>query len=189
MAEPVPRRDLRIGHAERDAAVEQLKAACADGRLTSEEFAQRLDAAYAARTAADLEPIVRDLPGGSGIRPLRPSGPAVAVFGADSRRGDWIPATRQPALAVFGSVRLDLREARIPLTVQEIRAYAVFGSVEIVVPEGVHVELDVVAVAGERSVKVPQPPHPSAPTIRVTGATAFGSIRVRTRRPRRSRFR
>jgi hypothetical protein len=65
---PLP--DLRIGDVERNAVVERLHAALAEGRLTLEEFDERSAAAYAARTAGDLEPLTSDLP--------TPTGPAAA---------------------------------------------------------------------------------------------------------------
>jgi len=70
---PEPNRDLslRVSDADRDATAELLRDAHADGRLSYEEFTQRLDAAYSARTKGDLVPLTQDLPG-------REAGPAVA---------------------------------------------------------------------------------------------------------------
>lgn len=54
--------DLRIGHAERDATVAGLREHFAEGRLTIEEFHQRLDSVFAAKTAGDLARVTADLP-------------------------------------------------------------------------------------------------------------------------------
>jgi Domain of unknown function (DUF1707) len=54
--------DLRASDAEREAVVEALRTNAAAGRLDAEELEQRLERAYAARTRADLVPIVADLP-------------------------------------------------------------------------------------------------------------------------------
>lgn len=59
MSEPVPQ---RIGDAERDRAAEYLREHMSVGRLTQEEFDERVTAALQARTAADLEPLFTDLP-------------------------------------------------------------------------------------------------------------------------------
>jgi hypothetical protein len=74
---------VRIGDAERDAAVSSLGEHFAAGRLTHEEFDERLDLAWAARTQADLDPLFADLPSA----PNRPvSGPARTVaFGPAPR--------------------------------------------------------------------------------------------------------
>lgn len=53
---------LRISDAERTAAATRLRDACAEGRLTHEELADRLELVLSARTEADLEPLLRDLP-------------------------------------------------------------------------------------------------------------------------------
>lgn len=53
---------LRIGNAERDAVAAELREHYAHGRLTLEEFSNRLDATFAAKTQRDLSQITRDLP-------------------------------------------------------------------------------------------------------------------------------
>ena len=53
---------VRIGTAEREAAASALSEHFAAGRLDQDELEERLDRAYAARTAADLEPLFQDLP-------------------------------------------------------------------------------------------------------------------------------
>ena len=53
---------IRASDAERDATVERLSRAAGDGRLTLEEFSQRMEQATAAKTRADLDRLVADLP-------------------------------------------------------------------------------------------------------------------------------
>jgi TM2 domain-containing membrane protein YozV len=53
---------VRIGNAEREAAVRELGEHYATGRLDATEYEERTTAAYAARTADDLEPLFADLP-------------------------------------------------------------------------------------------------------------------------------
>lgn len=57
---------VRASDADRDAVAGRLRDAHAEGRLTVEEFTERLDAAYAARTHGDLVPLTSDLPSGHG---------------------------------------------------------------------------------------------------------------------------
>jgi len=54
--------EWRVGDAEREAVAEQLREHYATGRLSIDEFRSRLDAAYAAATAADLRRVTADLP-------------------------------------------------------------------------------------------------------------------------------
>lgn len=56
------RHELRIGDAERDAAVSALGEHYAAGRLTTQEYDERADRAWAARTGSDLASLFEDLP-------------------------------------------------------------------------------------------------------------------------------
>lgn len=58
----VMQRNLRASNAEREAVVERLERAVAEGRITMAEFEERVTAAYAALTHGDLELLVVDLP-------------------------------------------------------------------------------------------------------------------------------
>lgn len=53
---------LRIGDAEREQAAADLAEHFAQGRLGNDEYDERLDAIWTARTGADLAPIFEDLP-------------------------------------------------------------------------------------------------------------------------------
>lgn len=92
--------ELRIGDAEREAAVAALGEHYAAGRLTKDEYDDRSDAAYRARTAADLAPLFADLPRTSA---QRPSGPK-----PEQRQHDWRErlghAWRIPVLAVLAVI-------------------------------------------------------------------------------------
>src|SRR5262245_31536772 len=60
--EPTPRDQLRASDADRQAVVERLQAACAEGRLDLAELDERTAGAYAAKTLGDLKPFTVDLP-------------------------------------------------------------------------------------------------------------------------------
>ena len=53
---------LRASDADRDHVAEQLREHCATGRLTMDEFGERLEQCYAAQTYGDLDALVEDLP-------------------------------------------------------------------------------------------------------------------------------
>ncbi|MEU4218007.1 DUF1707 domain-containing protein [Actinoplanes sp. NPDC026623] len=55
--------EMRAGDSERQAVADQLKAALDEGRLDLHEYDERLQRAYAAKTYADLDGLVTDLPG------------------------------------------------------------------------------------------------------------------------------
>ena len=66
---------LRASDADRDATAERLRAAYAEGRLSDPELHDRLGAALAARTVADLAPLVADLPPSGPPTPKQPQAP------------------------------------------------------------------------------------------------------------------
>ncbi len=57
-----PPDNLRVSQADRDAVIEQLRTHTADGRLDLEEFGERVDEVLAAKTRADLDRTLRELP-------------------------------------------------------------------------------------------------------------------------------
>jgi hypothetical protein len=69
-----PGPDLRVGDAERDATAERLRESYAEGRLTLDEFNERLNAALAATTERELSLVTRDLPHATAPHPPLPQG-------------------------------------------------------------------------------------------------------------------
>jgi uncharacterized protein DUF1707 len=185
---------LRASDAERDRAASVLNSALAEGRLTAEEHAERLDQIYAAKTQADLVPVIEDLPA-SGDQPAaavaRPAGRAariIAVFGGAVRRGTWHVPAATTIVTVFGGADLDLRDAVLPGKEILIRAVCVFGGVSITVPPQMRVVDSGVAVFGGRDVPGDDPASggPDAPVLRLEGACVFGGVSV-NRKPGKQR--
>ena len=69
--------ELRIGDADREAAVAALGEHFAQGRLTKEEYDERAEVAWSARTGSQLAPLFGDLPG---------PGPAVSRAAATAQQ-------------------------------------------------------------------------------------------------------
>jgi class 3 adenylate cyclase len=93
-------------------------------------------------------------------------------------------AERTTAFAFWGGVDLDLRGAEISGSIVEITAVAIMGSVEIVVPEGIPVELDGFVLMGGSDNRVRDAtPIPGAPIIRVHAYGMWGGVIVRSKPP------
>jgi hypothetical protein len=60
---PLPYSQMRPGHADRDKVVERLQEAFADGRLSDDEYEERLQRALSAKTFGELSVLTRDIPG------------------------------------------------------------------------------------------------------------------------------
>jgi Domain of unknown function (DUF1707) len=78
--------EIRVGNADREAVAAGLREHYAQGRLTMDEFNQRLDAAFAAATERDLRAVTRDLP--PAAVPAAPREVAVAGAGRERARRD-----------------------------------------------------------------------------------------------------
>jgi hypothetical protein len=175
--------ERRVSTDERERAAERLREELVDGRLTLEEFSNRLDLVYRAETSADLAAVEADLPA-----PRPPARPAsrwvVAVMGGSDKKGRRRVAERLKVLALMGGCVLDLREAELESTETTITCTAVMGGVEIVLPEGVEVEVTGFALMGGNGVDVPPAP-PGAPRLHVRAFSLMGGVDVKVKPGRR----
>jgi len=71
--EPFPAPDVRASDADRDRVIDVLRAATADGRLTADEFSERMAAALASRTFRELAPLTADLVAPASLAPALPA--------------------------------------------------------------------------------------------------------------------
>jgi Domain of unknown function (DUF1707)/Cell wall-active antibiotics response 4TMS YvqF len=177
----------RASDAERDDAVIRLRESCGEGRLTLDEFTDRMGAAYEAMTHADLDVLTRDLP----ARPPSPVPDArrtiIGVLGTGNQRGRWQVAKRTTLVACLGHCDVDLGSAVITDSEVTLRAFAMLGSVRVTVPSGVNVIVDGSSILGSTDVRLDRsgpPPPPGAPTIRIRAYTLLGSAEVIGRRPK-----
>ena len=200
---------VRIGDQERNAVAEVLREAAGEGRLDLDELDERLEATYSARTYADLVPLTADLPVAQPFFPGQPQVPAptdgrpqparvtsshavsFAMMAETRRQGPWSPGDSHQAVAVMGSVVLDLRQAQLtPGRETVITANAVMGSVEVVVDAWTEVVVSGLGIMGdfrELSPKVESRAGPGSPVVRVRGLALMGSVTVRRRGEPRAR--
>ncbi|MFE2976086.1 DUF1707 domain-containing protein [Streptomyces sp. NPDC059258] len=192
--------EIRASDADRDRIADILREAMAEGRLTADEHAERVDLVYRAKTVGELQPLVRDLPAASGSTdrgagprpysygPEAPEGPAdnlVAVFSSSVRKGRWRVGGRTNAFALFGSVEIDLTEALFGQRFTVINATAIFGSVEVRVPENISLRGNGTGVFGGFEVKSLESVDPEAPVVVVNGYAVFGGVEAK---PKRGKF-
>jgi Domain of unknown function (DUF1707)/Cell wall-active antibiotics response 4TMS YvqF len=172
--------DVRASDAERDATINRLREAAAEGRLTLEELTDRIEAAAGAVMRSDLVPLTSDLPATAAVG--RPSlAPNVRGVGDVKRSGTWTVSAESFFRTWFGNIKLDLRRAQIDPVETRIHARVLFGNIDLLVPEGVEVELQAGTRLGRTKVE-PDSAIPGAPRIVLTGGTVFGDVKVRRRR-------
>jgi hypothetical protein len=182
----------------RQATIQQLCGHFAVDNLTAEALEERLDLAHSATTLQALRALTADLPVVAEGAPV--AGPrtfatadqvaekqvVVAVMGGAERKGVWTPPKTLYVVAVMGGADIDLREARfVPGGVTEVVVVAIMGGVEIVVPPGVHVDLNGFALMGGfgQVGRVEPPSNPPAPVLRVSGFALMGGVDVAVRYP------
>jgi class 3 adenylate cyclase len=170
---------LRASDADRERTVVALREHCAAGRLTLEEFADRMASAYTARTTEDLHGVLAGLPSPSPADRRRPKRLTMAVFGRFIRRGRWRVPRRTVVVSVLGDVDLDLRDADVGRDVVTVVVVALFGNVDVYVPEGVEVDTGGLVLGGHRREWGREPePGREGPLIRVSVLTLLGTVDV-----------
>jgi hypothetical protein len=174
---------IRASDAERDEVVTRLREASVEGRLTLEEFTERMTIAYDAWTHAELEPLVRDLPVQATAAPAVRAAPkrrwVISLMGNASRRGRWRVGERTFVLSGMGNATIDLREAILAGPELSIHVFCAMGNVTVIVPDGVDVEIGAIAIMGNRFDRTSSRFSPGAPVVRITGLVTMGNLFVR----------
>ncbi len=165
---------------DRVAAIARLHDVFSDGMVTLERFVEVLEHICTASNHADLKeamltlpPLVRPTP--AWLRLTRPlvlrTADAGLLFGPG-----WQLAADTTVSTGFGAARLDLTTAS--WDAQDINlCLETWGSIEVLVPEGVAVQL----VGGSRPVQLQSlsPPTPGGPILRISTFGPTGEIRIR----------
>lgn len=150
-----------------------------------EELETRLLQANEASSDTELRALIAEsVPPHPRLTQSRPEyGNAVAIMGGVERRGSWTVPESLRVVAVMGGVDLDLREARLG-DYSELEVYAFMGSIEIVVPPDVRLEVEGMGIMGavEDRSEVPEETE-GLPIVRVRGLAVMGSVEIRTRLP------
>lgn len=190
------RPDVRIGDRERDAVAETLREAVAEGRLTLDELDGRLDAALAARTFADLDPLVADLPvalpseAAWSVEPVRPRrGPGWSVedplvldpgWTSLTRTGRWEVPPFLRLHGAHGALRLDCLEATPLAPTIDVEVTGGSGSITVVVPDTWAVDRDQLQNGwGMAWVRVGSRPAAGGALLVLHGTVGFSALVVR----------
>ncbi len=169
----------RVSDADREQAVASLREDLVVGRLTLDEFSERVETAYRARTGGELVAVRDGLPDGPSEPPRdrrRPTRLTAGLFSHVVRRGRWRLKSRSLAVAAFADVDLDLREAEMDSEQVAVTVLAVFGNVDIYAPEGVDVDVGGIVAVGHRREWGRDVARAGAPCVRVRTLALFGTV-------------
>jgi hypothetical protein len=167
-------------------AIEQVRERYARGGVPLEEFRRLVGTLMVTTDPAECEALLRQLPPApareyessqtaSGSDSRRDGGHHImALFGQVDRRGNlWDLGPETQVTAAFGEVNLDIRMARLTPGENVLRLNAVFGEINVVVPEGLLVRINSQARFGE----VNMPGHQVSGSI--TGdSTTLGTVKT-----------
>jgi Domain of unknown function (DUF1707) len=167
-----------------------------------DEFSERVELAYAARTRGDLDPLLRDLPAdGGGTVPATTSGTgavsgasqgndthwSISPIGGIRHRGRWRVPRHTVAIGILGGVDVNLSEAELAAPEVMITKVSIIGGVSVRVPPGMHVEVSNFSILGGRNINLDSPLAPNAPILRIRSFSIIGGVDVRESRKKRNR--
>jgi len=193
----------------RERVIELLTDSFARDEIGLEDFEARVEAAYVSKTALELDALVRDLErsdssekgvivlGQAEIVPDEDAAPLAlfessqscpivrAVF-SNIERCDHIVMPRSTRVeALFGNEEIDLRNATFAPGITEIGVKAIFGSIDIVVPADMTVEVHGSGIFGNFEGTTRTIADPDSPILRIVGSAIFASVVVKTLPPLR----
>jgi hypothetical protein len=177
---------MRASDADRDRVIDVLRGAAGDGRLTAEEFEERMEAALSSRTLGELAVLTADLV----ARPA-PSAAETAQAqdvvridqwgGTVQRTGRWVVPRRLELRSSWCDVTLDFTEAVIVDDSLVIEMHVKGGSLILVAGPGIVVDADTLTVR-YTDVEVRSDAVPGAPVslrVRLTGRMRYGYVGTR----------
>lgn len=181
----------RIGHKERDDAVELLRTAAGDGRITLDELETRMEAALEARTADDIKVLIADLPAptgalalANGTQPVR----LAASHGKVERLGAWRVPEEVTVELRHSVCVIDLRTATLPPGGVTIDVESRHSVIKVLVPDQAAVDLSGVGRHHSNTVdrRARRVVSANGPAIVFTGHIHHGVIKIL--RPRKGWF-
>jgi len=182
-----PARDLRASDADRDRVLAVLTEAAADGRLSHDEFSERMSRAVSAKTLGDLAGLTADLAGAPVVHV--DAGRVISGIFAPARRGGrWVVPDTLLVTAVRSTVEVDFRQALLQDSRVRVNVNTVMGNVYLYVPDGIRVDVSGHALLGRRALgrNAVTAAEADAPVIDVHAIVLGGKLVVRTPpKPRR----
>jgi hypothetical protein len=208
-------RQTQEGSMDQEMAIEMLRERYARGGLPLDEFRQLMGTLMVTTDPTELQAIIDSLPPEversrsevaspraarvvSAEPAQRAMSPGVhrisALFGEVDRSGVlWDLGPEMQATAMFGELRLDVRMARLTEGLNVLRVHAIFGEVQVIIPEGMDVEIEshvqfgsvsaprsgadwsAGSAARERATSL------TGRALRIIATATFGEVSIRTR--------
>jgi hypothetical protein len=168
---------------ERERVAVRAAQAAREGRITLGDYAELVETVTATEDRAAFDEAVQQIATPAAIVPsVAPTARLVSVMGGVDRNGTWQLPPETTVVNVMGGCTLDLRGATVTGPVSTIRSYSVMGGLEVRVPRGIRVELQLTPILGGDDVKLEgPPPRPDAPVIRLVMLHVMGGSTIKNR--------
>jgi Domain of unknown function (DUF1707) len=174
--------EQRVSDAERERAVVSLQQHLLSGRLTLEEFSERVERAYAAQVQSDLDDVRAGLPSAHQLSAVpsrrRATRLTAALFAHVVKRGRLRLGRWTVAGGALCDIDLDLRRAEIHGKRTALAILVGFGNVDVYLPENINVTVTGLALGGHRREWGEDLVRPGAPEISVRAISIFGTVDV-----------
>ncbi|KUH40784.1 MULTISPECIES: DUF1707 domain-containing protein [Streptomyces] len=177
---PAPSEELRASHDDREAVVEQLRDAAAEGRIDFDELDSRLEQALTAKTHAELAVLTADLPRLTSPESQSPLVLKGGMYGASRGPGRWEVPGHVIARGGLGGVKIDFTRVECRRTEVTVEAYGETSGVTIVIPDAWAADTSGMdpGVGGLTDKTTPDR-LPGTPLIRLTGSGGAGGVAIR----------
>ncbi len=162
---------MQASDPDREGRILVLREAAAAGRLTMEEFAERVAAVHQARTVGELARLTQDLP--DQPSPRRPIRWLLAALGSTERGGRLTVGRWVFCVVALGNIDLDLRQARLTGPTVTILVVGVLGSVDVYVPEELDAEVRALAILGHANPNGNDLAQPGRPGVRLVSVSVL----------------
>jgi hypothetical protein len=141
-----------------------------------------MEFATAARTRADLDGLVADLPADAATAVSAVSGSPswhVSPIGGLKIRGPWRMDRHVIVASLVGGAQLDLSQAQLAAPQVTLTKVSLVGGTKVTVPAGIRVEASGFSLIGGTRIDAGPEPGPGAPTVRIRAFALVGGIRIR----------
>ena len=184
---------------QREEAIKKLEHNFAHGYLEVEEFESRLDLALNTTLPQDLARITADLSLIPAVSEnstdisinrgnVRSEELFVGILSGVERKGIWKPARKNKVFALMGGIDLDFSEAVLPPGITEVDFLCLMGGLDIIVPEGINIEVKGFPIMGGIDKKVSDEHYPGRPTLRIQGLAIMGGVDIKYPKRKKRRW-
>lgn len=180
----------------RERASELLQRRFSEGIIDVDLYEERVAVVESATTLEEVQATVADLRPDEqtalvavdGVQVLSASqvqevGQLRSILGNARRTGAWTVPRRLEIRDVLGSIKLDLRQAHLPRDGVTLDVDVILGDLEVLVPPGMPVSMEVNAVLAEVADPDDIDVDHRLPPLRVVGRAVLANVEVKSRLP------